>query len=69
MLDVTQVNTTGNGFHVVSGQTLSGRGTVLGNVTVDAGGFVAPDNTVRTVEASNDCSLNRRLQDQHEQIG
>ena len=60
-LDVTQVNSGGNGFHVVSGQTLSGRGTVLGNVTVDAGGFLSPGNTVGTLTAGNNVSLNGTL--------
>ncbi len=52
VLNVSQVNTGGDGFHVVSGQTLGGHGSVVGPVTVDAGAFLAPGGSVGTLTAS-----------------
>ena len=52
------VSTVAGGFQVVSGQTLGGSGTVTGgNVTVNAGGTLAPGASVGTLTTSNDLTF------------
>jgi autotransporter-associated beta strand protein len=53
VLNVSQVNSAGDGFHVLGGQTLAGHGSVLGRVTVDSGAFLAPGGSVGTLTTSS----------------
>ena len=61
MLDVTQVNTGGDGFHVLSAQTLGGFGTVTGKVTVDAGAVLSPGASIGTLTTSGLVNLSGTL--------
>jgi len=45
------------GFHVVSGQTLAGQGTIIGNVTINSGGILSPDNSIGTLSINNALTL------------
>ncbi len=59
VLDVSGVSL---GFHVLTGQTLAGYGTVTGNATIDSGAFLSPGNSIGTLTTNGNAEVDGTLQ-------